>query len=189
MSYLNISSFIEAGKKSLEENNYWSALSIALMLPSMCSRLEYDGNKEYKKKDGDAKGKKCYIDWCNKYLSKDEWLTNIFGENSSKILYDLRCDIVHAGHANSNKEMIFSFGNNCSNTTFPKYKIVNVKILCDRIFCRVSAWYNHSDLSKMNYTRTFDMTNNDDVLLYWKLCEEERAKRLMEDFKKENENK
>ena len=70
-----------------------------------------------------------------------------------------------------------------------QYKIVNVKILCDRIFCRVSAWYNHSDLSKMNYTRTFDMTNNDDVLLYWKLCEEERAKRLMEDFKKENENK
>lgn len=189
MSYLNISSFIEAGKKSLEENNYWSALSIALMLPSMCSRLEYDGNKEYKKKDGDAKDKKCYIDWCNKYLSKDELLTNIFGENSSKILYDLRCDIVHAGHANSNKEMIFSFGNNCSNTTFPKYKIVNVKILCDRIFCRVSAWYNHSDLSKMNYTCTFDMTNNDDVLLYWKLCEEERAKRLMEDFKKENENK
>lgn len=94
-----------------------------------------------------------------------------------------------SGHANSNKEIIFSFGNNCSSTAFPKYKIVNVKILCDRIFCRVSAWYNNSDLSKMNYTRTFDMTNNNDVLLYWKLCEEERAKRLMEDFKKENENK
>mgnify|MGYP007038654151 CR=1 FL=1 len=67
--------------------------------------------------------------------------------------------------------------------------IVNIKTLCDRIFCRVSAWYNQSDLLNMKYTRTFDMTNSDDVLLYRKLCEEERAKRLMEDFKKENENK
>lgn len=68
MSYLNISSFIEAGKKSLEENNYWSALSIALMLPSMCSRLEYEGNKEYQKQRGEMKTNKAVYNGLRKNL-------------------------------------------------------------------------------------------------------------------------
>jgi hypothetical protein len=190
MSYLNISSFIEAGKKSLEENNYWSALSIALMLPSMCSRLEYEGNKEYQKQSGDAKDKKCYVDWCNEYLTKDKWLVKAFGDNCGEALYGLRCDIVHAGYTNAPKnKMYFSYGDNCTDTILPDYKIINIKMLCEVILSRTNTWYNQSDSSNMKYTRTFDMTNGDDALLYRKLCEEERAKRLMEDFKKENENK
>ena len=38
MSYLLISDFVDAGKKAIKNNNYWGALAIALMLPSLCSR-------------------------------------------------------------------------------------------------------------------------------------------------------
>lgn len=45
MSYFNLYDFIDSGEKSLKDENYWSALSVALMLPSMCSRLEYANNE------------------------------------------------------------------------------------------------------------------------------------------------
>lgn len=41
MSYFSIEDFIESGEKSLKDKNYWSALSVALALPSMCSRVMY----------------------------------------------------------------------------------------------------------------------------------------------------
>lgn len=46
MSYYRIKDFIKAGKKSLENKNYWSALPIALALPNMCSRIEYENDKD-----------------------------------------------------------------------------------------------------------------------------------------------
>ena len=42
MSYFSIKNFIEAGEKAIEDKNYWGALSIALALPSMCFRIEFD---------------------------------------------------------------------------------------------------------------------------------------------------
>lgn len=87
MSYLKIQNFIKDGKKSLSEGNYLSALSVALALPSMCSRLQYkdekykaeskneldtDNTKYYRIKDN---GKlqwidnKCYIDFCNEFMT------------------------------------------------------------------------------------------------------------------------
>lgn len=53
MSFIAISDFIESGKHSLKEKNDWSALSVALMLPSMCSRLAYADNQDYIKRNGD----------------------------------------------------------------------------------------------------------------------------------------
>lgn len=40
----------------------------------------------------------------------------------------------------------------------------------------------------MKYTRVFNMEDYDDKLLYNKLCDEERAKFLMEEFKNEINN-
>ena len=34
MSYFNIYDFITSGEKSLKDENYWSALSVALFLPA-----------------------------------------------------------------------------------------------------------------------------------------------------------
>ena len=61
MSYFNIMNLIEAGRKSLEEENYWSAISVALSLPSVCSWIEFadeeDRYKNYKWIDKTGHGK------------------------------------------------------------------------------------------------------------------------------------
>lgn len=44
MSYFSILDFVKSGKKSLVDKNYWSALSVALMLPSMCSRIMFQSD-------------------------------------------------------------------------------------------------------------------------------------------------
>ena len=51
MSFLQISDLLTDGKKALDNGNYWSALSLALMLPSVCSRVEFaESNYEGEKK-------------------------------------------------------------------------------------------------------------------------------------------
>ena len=56
MSYFSIADFIESGRKSLADKNYWSALSIALALPSMCSRVMFKDDKYKDIKNGDSSG-------------------------------------------------------------------------------------------------------------------------------------
>lgn len=70
-------------------------------------------------------------------------------------------------------------------TQFELYRIIDVKTLCESILGQVKAWYATADLSGMKYTRVFDMWDDDDKLLYNKLCDEERAKFLMKEFESE----
>lgn len=73
-------------------------------------------------------------------------------------------------------------------TQFESYRIIDVKTLCESILGQVKVWYATADLSGMKYTRVFDMEDYDDKLLYNKLCDEERARFLMEEFKNEINN-
>lgn len=70
MSYLSIADFLKAGQKSIDDENYWSALSVSLMLPSICSRLTYAGNEDYLNPNGKPKDYKSYTDWCKENISK-----------------------------------------------------------------------------------------------------------------------
>lgn len=83
MAELTIKTIIDAGKKSLEDKNYWSALVVALTIPSMCSRIEY-ANEKYKGNDrNDANGiwyeddKRQYFDGNNR---------------DDRLLYNRLCD-------------------------------------------------------------------------------------------------
>lgn len=202
MSFFSIKDFITSGRKSLDDKNYWSALSVAIMLPSMCSRLAYaDNPDEYKNskwndKNDHSKGKiytnwedkKCYIDWCNENI-ESIFLKKCLGEKYAEVLYELRCDIVHAGCANvyaDNKGLYLSLGNRATNTDFTKYRIVDISVLCDNIFDCAERWSTHFGASGFKYTRVFDSRNNDDNLLYQRLCDEERTDYLKEQFDKEN---
>lgn len=188
MSYLSIADFLKAGQKSIDDENYWSALSISLMLPSICSRLTYAGNEDYLNPNGKPKDYKSYTDWCKENISKDGWIKMCLGENYADVLYQLRCDIVHAGCANifsDGKRTFLSYGKSVGMTQFELYRIIDVKTLCESILGQVNAWYATADLSGMKYTRVFDMGDDDDKLLYNKLCDEERAKFLMKEFKSE----
>lgn len=188
MSFFSITDFITSGRKSLKDKNYWSALSVALMLPSMCSRLAYKNRQEYLKPNGSPRDKKCYIEWCKEYI-KDGWTTACLGEEYAKVLYDLRCDIVHAGCADisaDNKALYLFLGKHTVATEFTKYRIIDISTLCHVIFDCSERWCANFGASAFKYTRIFDGENHDDILLYNKLCDEERADYLKEQFDREN---
>lgn len=201
MSYLSIINFIEAGRKSLEYKNYWSALSVALALPSMCSRILYKDDSTYYdvKKDGTRNwhDKRCYIDFCKASIKvnfdqPDSWFSDTLGENFPEVLYQLRCDIVHAGVINiydDNKGLFLALGDT-SSTDLSNYRIINVKDLCDSIFNHISTWCNNAGVNNLKDTFVFDIErDSDDRILYNQLCEKERADPLEKNFKEYNESK
>ena len=141
MSYITISDFIKSGRQSLAAKNYWSALSVALMLPSMCSRLAYSNKKDYHKPNGDFMDGKCYIGWCSDNIDKDSWIISCLGEKYAEVLYDIRCDIIHAGcahiypkHYPDGLGFYFSINDDGISTEMTKYRIVSVTPYVSRSF-------------------------------------------------------
>lgn len=218
MSYFSVTNFIKSGKDALENKNYWSALSVALMLPSICSRIMFNSNEYkginrndeagywYESNDGKAhwRDKKCYIDFCKEVMRVnrsssnpedcyDSWLVNTLGYKFADVLYQLRCDIVHAGSANIYNDGIgiyLTLGETLPSTEFSRYRIVNVKDLCETLFAHINAWCSCNSADNFKYTYVFDAeNNNDDRILYNRLCDNERADILEKEFLKENERR
>lgn len=208
MSYFSIIDFIKSGRKSLEDKNYWSALSVALMLPSMCSRLNYQSQKDIPdNKDLDENGKpkfycktkqnggiwwndsKCYKDFCQELFNNNHWITSVLGTNYAEVLYQLRCDIVHAGCASiytDNKGIYLSLGENNNTTEFTKHKVINIKTVTTMIFDHINIWLTTFGANGFKHTFVFDIDNNrDDRLLYNRLCDDDRADFLLKQFEKE----
>ena len=215
MSYFNIKDFIESGRKSLEDKNYWSALSVALMLPSMCARIEFayakDTYMNYKWKDKEEhskgkdytnwKDKDCYVDFCKEVMrvnqdlqnpkgQYDSWIISVLGDNFAEVLYQLRCDIVHAGIANiynDDKGIYLMLNEQTEAAELSKYRIVSIGGLCDTIFEHISNWCVNNSADNFKYTYVFDTQHSrDDALLYQRLCDNDRGDYLLEKFEKEN---
>mgnify|MGYP000772006029 FL=1 len=189
MSFFSIEDFIVSGEKALEAGNDYAALSVALMLPSMCSRLAYADNPDYHKADKSPRDRKCYIDWCNENIQCDGFFNHVLGEKYAEVLYQLRCDIVHAGCADiyaDGKGLYLSVGDLGTNTDFVKHRIVRVRDLCKFVFDSARFWADRFGANHFKYTRVFDMQNRDDRLLYDRLCDNERADYLEEQFNQEN---
>ena len=216
MSYLSVLSFVEAGEKSLKDKNYWSALSVALSLPSMCSRLQYqdDEFKESNKQGGywrprkngtkNWHDRKCYEDFCKLIMRVDSvdkmehivqdvpdaYIKSILGDNFAEVLYELRCDILHAGVINicsDNKGIYLSLDESSSAYELSKCRIIPIADLCENIFGHIKRWCSNYGMCNLKYTRVFDTENNrDDRLLLNKLCEEDRKDYRLEQFEKEN---
>lgn len=213
MSYFSIKNFIEAGEKAIEDKNYLGALSIALALPSMCSRIEFENDKDaYMNFEWTDKGtenerktyttwkdKKCYVDFCNQTMrtgknfygqegEADGYLVAVLGEKFAEALYQLRCDIIHAGITdvfNEGKNVYLAYGE--TSVTLSKCEIISINYLCFTIFDYISSWCANKGIDNLRYTRVFDVYNNeDDRLLYEKLCEDDRKEYLKNEFEKEN---
>lgn len=215
MSYLTINSFLKSGQDALDNKNYWCALSVALALPSICSRLYFQDEK-YKGKNSNDKywhiangsgkikwhDKKCYIDFCkeimknriefNKYEPSLE-MTSTLGNNFANVLYDLRCDILHAGNINimdDNKGIYLSLGDLVGEKELSNYRVISVEHLCKNIFDYVRIWGENFHKLEISDTYIFDIENNfDDKLLLKKLCEDERVEELKSDFTSRHNSK
>lgn len=158
MSYFSILDFIKSGKKSLADKNYWSALSVALTLPSMCSRIMFQDDKfrssNKQNKDGywyidntDTRhyyDKKCYIDCC-KYL-----MTNHHSFINGKFLIPDEND--KSGY---DSEIILMLGS--------KFAEVLYQLRCDIIHVGIANIY---DDSKSIYLRLDDFTITADLSDY-----------------------
>ena len=215
MSYFSIEDFIESGEKSLKDKNYWSALSVALALPSMCSRVMYQDDKYkgsdrndsngywYKTNNGEIRwhDKKCYIDFCQEVMrvnkssinfkeQYDMWLIACLGLKFADVLYQLRCDIIHSGMTNiydDGKGIYLMLGENQPATEMIKYRIVPIESLCRTLFLHIKNWCSSNSVNNFKYTYVFDNEHSqDDRLLYNRLCDNDRADYLLEQFEKEN---
>ncbi|MBM6722771.1 hypothetical protein [Pseudoflavonifractor phocaeensis] len=201
---MTISSLIKDGRDSLEKENYWSSLSLALMLPSICSRVEFSSeafcgskkeldNPESKiyyriKNDGTRhwSDKKAYIDWCNKYIfQKNSYLNCILGQDGASILYLLRCDLFHARVADLyyNKQNIYlSLGKGSGAAISTSRLIISISSLCSAMFTSVEGWVQDTSVDSQQSTYIFDLYNSDDNLLFHTLCKEDRANELRRQF-------
>lgn len=84
-------------KQSLENECYFAALSLALILPDMCGRVESPntGNKSR------------YTGWCEKYLSEKYYTLNCPDKKTildGETIYSLRCCVLHEGNPTIEKE-------------------------------------------------------------------------------------
>ena len=203
MSYLSIKDFIKSGEKSLRDKNYWSALFVALTLPSMCSRLQYQADDYKGKSKNDSNGywyinnsgrkiwndKKCYFDFCDLIMRSDAiingvefhnvpngYLLSILGSKYNEVLYSLRCDILHTGTVNifdDNKSIYLMLGENCQATELLHYKTIPIKELCEIIFQHISVWYSNSMKKNITHTPIFDMEHSNDDKLLFRRLCEE----------------
>ena len=190
MSYFSIKDFIKAGEKSLKDGSYWSALSVALALPSMCSRIEFEDDKDtymnfkWADKQDKSKGKiyttwkdkECYVDFCNQIMRVNKSYTNpegepdgylvvALGENFAEVLYQLRCGFVHEGDIKfcaNNKEIYFSLGEMGTNTEFEDKGTIRIKDLCEEIFYYVKGWCEKQPDTVFKNVFIFDMDNSKD---------------------------
>lgn len=195
MSFIDVKSLIDDGRKSLENKQYWSALSVALMVPSICSRVEYRGEP--------IKDQYMYERWCNEYLcaeetntenSKGGWFVHILGPDYAKTLYGLRCDLLHSAELmisyndvkrrnKDGREIYFSV-NAGVNYTLTKCIIISIEDLCNEMFDYAVSWFNTAYTQNKNFHRTtvFDCNNEDDRLLCKALCDEDKKEFLLSKF-------
>lgn len=79
--------FTNSGRDAIAQNNFYAALSIALMLPDICASME---------DPGPGKTQKRYEKWCDKWVipkftnSGTVWL-------SAQDCFQLRCSLIHSG--------------------------------------------------------------------------------------------
>lgn len=85
--------------KALDNDCFFSALSLALTLPDICGKAKYptDGNK------------KRYIAWYDEYVGAYEQCPGEEGKMpylSGEVVYQLRCSFLHQGNPNIDKGKI-----------------------------------------------------------------------------------
>lgn len=200
MRNISVTDFIQDGRKSLEQKNYMSSLSVALLLPGICSRLMYkdvldeNGTPKYyckSRTDGSIHwyDSKCYRDFCNMCFSDDGWLKNTLGDQYAEVLYNqLRCGVIHEGNIEicvDNKPLYFQINNHgCDSTTLSKTILVSIETLCETIFDGVEIWYeNYCSNHKVHGCPVLDMETSEDKSLYKTLIDEEKNNKTISEFK------
>lgn len=159
-----IEKLIEECEKALEYNLYFAALNIALTLPDICGKAAFPNEKSNKIR---------YINWYDEYIgntlklpsSQDQ--TYNFPYASGKIVYNLRCSILHQGNPNisldkckitdfsliyeTQKEPIHIYSWGSGTLAVNKSELsLNIRTLCWAI-CETVKWYYDQCPEQFNF--------------------------------------
>jgi hypothetical protein len=92
---MTMKAFTEAGRSAIRAKNYYSGLSLALMMPDICGSIEDTG-------PGTSKIR--YEKWCKAWFEPK--YTHRIGQNkeahvfiAASDVYQLRCSLIHSGRA------------------------------------------------------------------------------------------
>lgn len=92
--------FVESIKKSIEEENWYSALSLTLIMPDICSNLE----------NPNTRTKWRYIEWFNEYVKIDYLdMTKNVQKLAGVDCYALRCIYIHQGDDDTDEQSISKY--------------------------------------------------------------------------------
>ncbi|MDO5332137.1 MAG: hypothetical protein Q4E99_05600 [Bacillota bacterium] len=95
-----LQALIDDLNKALDNDCFFSALSLALTLPDICGKAKYPKEKSSKKR---------YTDWYDEYVGACEQCPGEEGKMpylSGEVVYQLRCSFLHQGNPNIDKNKI-----------------------------------------------------------------------------------
>lgn len=144
--------FTEAGRRAVADENWYAALTTALIIPEICGSIE---------QPGPGKSRKRYEDWCRIWLQPE--FTSEVGASqevhiflSAEDLYQARCSVIHSGTAEIEEKMrdkidrfeFFSHGGHMNmvgggsvnGVPQPRYLQLRVDMFCQTVFTAADTW-------------------------------------------------
>lgn len=139
---------VEAIRKSLDTENYYAALFLTIILPSICGALESNDGQ-----DSSAR----YIGWYDRYI--DDLILK--GDDC----YALRCSLLHQGRTTHRKSsfsrILFTYPNPNRNAFHNNFMAgalnLDIPLFCERVLRAVERWQAEVENTE-NYKRNLANT-------------------------------
>lgn len=168
---------LEEIRNCMNAGMYLTALSLSLTLPDICGKAEYPdlGNNT----------KKRYIDWFDNFVNGYKKSTSPYAKDmpylSGEVVYQLRCDLLHSGNPNINKDRIKEpdnkidefrikygggFGGDTSEVSYGADLIpisrsysLNMDLLCERLCNAAEEYYRENSANFDFFNYCFEYSN------------------------------
>lgn len=142
--------FTDAGRQAVANQNWYSALTLGLVIPEICASLEHPGP---------GKSQKRYEAWARTWL--EPRFTHKIGNSqdvflSAEDFYQARCSVIHSGTAAIDEKRrsgldrfeFFTAGSHMNSVSGasvngvaqPNYLQLRVDMLCETIFEAAEEW-------------------------------------------------
>lgn len=144
--------FTDAGRRAIVDENWYAALTTALIIPDICGSME---------QPGPGKSQKRYVDWCRTWLQPK--FTRVIAPNrpqcvflSAEELFQARCSVIHSGSAeidmikrerldqfvffSDGPHLNFVTGNVVNGVAQPNFLQLRVDEFCESVFEAADEW-------------------------------------------------
>lgn len=144
--------FTDAGRRAVADQNWYAALSMALLMPEICGSLEDPGT---------GKSRERYLRWSKQWLEPEFTVDRRDGTEptvflSAEDFYQARCSIIHTGTAEiepsrragldrfefftDGGHMNLAQGNTFDGIAQPNFLQLRVDMFAETVFRATDAW-------------------------------------------------